>query len=124
MQAFPAKTRASHSVAHGVGLSVATAGVYTEFSLLAKDTYGNDETKSSEGNFSVAFRNAATGGVSAPAAIDDSLRGLYTVGYVPREAGIYSVDVKYNRMPIFGSPYTLLVRPGRADVTKFAPRVR
>lgn len=48
----------------------------------------------------------------------DSLTGLYLVSYVPRLAGTYSVSVLYNRLPIFGSPYTTVVRPGRAAASR------
>ena len=132
MQTMPAAARSSHSLAFGSGLSRAVAGRLNEFSILAKDTYGNAEHASAGGNFSVVLtyssRQDGVGSSSSPskqvgaaatlapikARIVDSLTGVYTASYVPKRAGTYSVDVSYNQLPIFGSPYTTVVVPGRA----------
>ena len=45
----------------------------------------------------------------------DSLTGMYVASYTPKKAGSYTVGVEYNQLPIFGSPYTAVVVPGRAD---------
>ena len=54
------------------------------------------------------------GGESFPAKVVDGLTGVYTASYVPKVAGSYAVAVLYNQLPIFGSPYTTVVSPGRA----------
>ena len=48
------------------------------------------------------------------ARVVDSLTGVYAVTFTPEVAGTYAVHVGYNRLPIFGSPYTSIVVPGRA----------
>jgi len=52
------------------------------------------------------------GGLSAPVAVRDQLDGMYAVEFEPRVAGIYSIDVLFNGLHIYGSPYTTLVQPG------------
>jgi hypothetical protein len=113
MQAMPAEARAVHSRAFGAGLAHTSAGNLTEFYISAKDTYGNEEHASVAGNFSVRMAGPPGAGHVA-ATVTDGLNGLYTATYTPRRAGSYSVEVLYNRLPIFGSPYTTIVHPGRA----------
>ena len=110
MQTFPSAARSSHSLAFGSGLSRATAGKLTEFHILAKDTYGNAEHASAGGNFSVVLHGAET----LKAKVTDSLTGVYVASYTPRKAGTYQVSVAYDQLPIFGSPYNVVVAPGRA----------
>ena len=110
MQALPAEARASHTLAFGDGLAATVAGTLTEFQIIAKDTYGNAERASAGGNFSVTLSGPET--ISAK--LVDSLSGTYVASYTPHRAGSYAVEVLYNQLPIFGSPYTTIVRPGRA----------
>ena len=42
----------------------------------------------------------------------DQLDGMYAVEFEPRVAGIYAIDVLFNGLHIYGSPYTTLVQPG------------
>ena len=110
MQAFPSVARASHTTAFGDGLSSTVAGTLTEFQILSKDTYGNAERASAGGNFSVTLRGPQT----IHAKVSDLLSGMYVASYTPLTAGQYAVEVLYDQIPIFGSPYTTIVRPGRA----------
>ena len=110
MQTFPAAARSVHSSAFGANLAKATAGRFTEFNILAKDTYGNAEHASAGGNFSVVLHGPAT----INAKVVDSLTGVYVASYTPKIAGSYTVSVDYNQLPIFGSPYTTVIVPGKA----------
>ena len=114
MQALPAETRASHSVAFGrnASLTHAVAGEQTEFYVLAKDTFGNQEHASAAGDFNVTLHGP--GGLRAPAAVRDQLDGMYAISYTPTVAGVYSIDVLFNQLHVYGSPYTTLVSPGKA----------
>ena len=115
MQTLPAPARSSHSLAFGSGLSRAVAGRLTEFSILAKDTYGNAEHASAGGNFSVTLTGPSKTRITAR--VVDSLTGVYTASYVPTLVGTYSTHVAYNQLPIFGSPYTTVVVPGKAHAS-------
>ena len=55
-----------------------------------------------------------TGPEELKAKVVDSLTGVYSATYTPHKAGTYSAAISYNGVPIFGSPYTTIVRPGRA----------
>ena len=65
---------------------------------------------SAGGNFSVVL----SGPEVLKAKVVDSLTGVYSATYTPHKAGTYSAAISYNGVPIFGSPYTTIVRPGRA----------
>ena len=112
MQALPSEARASHSVAFGRNgsLSLATAGKVNEFYVLAKDTYGNQLHASAAGNFSVVLHGP--GGLETPATVRDQLDGMYAVEFMPTASGVYSIDVLFNQLHVYGSPYTTLVQPG------------
>ena len=38
----------------------------------------------------------------------------YAVDFYPTASGVYSVDVLFNQLHVYGSPYTTLVKPGAA----------
>ena len=61
-------------------------------------------------NFSVVLRGPEV----LRARVVDSLTGVYVASFTPRRAGSYAVSVDYDGLPIFGSPYTAVVVPGKA----------
>ena len=121
MQSLPSEARASHSVAYGPRLAQTAAGNLTEFHILAKDGYGNAQHSSAKGNFSVIVEGPAG---LLPVRVHDGLSGLYTVSYSPKVAAGHSVSIFYNGLPIFGSPYSTIVRAGRSSAAHAEARCR
>ena len=125
LDAQPAATRASHSVAFGPQLTLSTAGNVSEFYILAKDTYGNEQHVSAGGNFSVLLRSAdAVAGEDVQAKVEDGKSGLYTARYNAHMSGAYSTEVSFNGYPVFGSPYITLIHPGKASAAHSKARAK
>ena len=92
----PAVTCASRSIATanspapGHSLELATAGVQAEFSITAKDLYGNLKTEGNE-RFLVRF----TGTETASGVVQDRQDGTYRVLYTLSKSGTYAASVVF-----------------------------
>ena len=89
--------------------SAITAGVSSQFSIFARDRYGNAKP----GNSSVAplFTTGAQSIVS------HSFGNAYSFVPAITASGAYSVFLKYDSVPIGNSPFTLSVLPGFVSAT-------
>jgi hypothetical protein len=90
----------------GEALSIATAGVQSEFTLQAKDAWGNTIT---EGGDQYLVHIASVGGSVLEGAVKDNTDGTYKVTYTPGTQGTYDVNVYLGSS---SKTTTLLVEPG------------
>jgi hypothetical protein len=90
----------------GNALSIATAGVKSEFTLQAKDAWGNTIT---EGGDQYLVHIASVGGSVLEGVVKDNTDGTYKVSYTPSTQGTYDVNVYLGSS---SKTTTLLVEPG------------
>ena len=113
----PAITCASRSIATpntpsaGHSLELATAGVQAEFTITAKDLYGNLKTDGKE-QFLVRF----TGSDSASGVIQDRADGSYRVLYTLTKSGTYDASIVFGATGIAGSPFRIRAQPARRNL--------
>jgi len=113
----PAVTCASLSIATpntaspGHSLELATAGIQAEFSITAKDLYGNLKTDGNE-----AFLVRFTGTESASGVVEDKHDGSYRVLYTLTKSGTYDCSVVFGATGIRGSPFRIATQPSRRNL--------
>jgi hypothetical protein len=95
----------------GVALSIATAGVESQFVLQAKDTWGNTITA---GGDQYLVHIASVGGSVLEGVVEDNGDGTYGVSYTPSVQGTYDVNVYLGSS---SKTSTLLVEPGSICAT-------
>ncbi|EKX37277.1 hypothetical protein GUITHDRAFT_78254, partial [Guillardia theta CCMP2712] len=93
-----------------VCLELATAGVQAEFSITAKDLYGNLKGQGGD-TFLVRF----TGVDSASGVVDDRQDGTYRVLYTLTQSGTYSCAVVFGAFGISASPFRITTQPARRN---------
>jgi len=111
---------ATKSVSTGNYLSLATAGGVAIFSISGRDSYQNDRTKNSDMPFTVSLYGSG-GSPTIQAVMTASTTAgsnLYTSKFTANVALSYDVFVKYANDNVFGSPYSLVVKPGTECATK------
>ena len=103
----------STTTASGSGLTLATAGVYSSFTITSRDAYGNprDSVQPFYPQLIGTQNSPLYGGFSAPLA---PLLGTSLASYVAFEAKQYQVFVQQAGGDIKGSPFALTVLPDRA----------
>lgn len=94
----------------GHGLSLATAGSLTTFTVLSRDKFGNALT-SGLLRFSAVLEGTRLIDVGEQGLLDKK-DGTYIVSYTPTVAGAYSIHLSRQLEYISGSPYALNVQPG------------
>ena len=113
----PAVTCATRSIATpnaaspGHSLELATAGVQAEFTITAKDLYGNLKTDGGE-RFMVRF----TGIDTASGVITDNQDGSYRVLYTLTKSGTYDASIVFGATGISGSPFRIHTQPARRNI--------
>jgi len=90
----------------GLALSIATAGVSSQFTLQTKDTWGNTITS---GGDQYLVHIASVGGSVLEGSVKDNTDGTYQVTYTPSMQGTYDVNVYLGSS---AKTTTLLVEPG------------
>uniref|UniRef100_A0A7S0EWB6 PA14 domain-containing protein n=1 Tax=Hanusia phi TaxID=3032 RepID=A0A7S0EWB6_9CRYP len=108
----PAVTCASESVAFAQGLTLATAGVGSSFTIRSKDAYENVREDTSA-SFTVSLHGSGGTPVYAGAVIANapSTLATYTGSFTLQNAKGYEVFVKHGNDNVKGSPFTLTVKP-------------
>ena len=97
--------------AAGHTLELATAGLQAEFTVTAKDLYGNLRCVGGE-----KFKVRLTGVDSLAGVVEDladSSPGAYRVIYTATKSGTYDVSVVYGASGVRFSPFRLTVQPAR-----------
>ena len=113
----PAVTCASRSIATpnsaapGHSLELSTSGVQADFTITAKDLYGNLKTNGNE-RFLVRF----TGTETASGVVEDRGDGTYRVLYTLTKSGTYACSVVYGATGIMGSPFRISNQPARRNL--------
>mmetsp|Transcript_34887 Transcript_34887/g.82189 ORF Transcript_34887/g.82189 Transcript_34887/m.82189 type:complete len:5981 (-) Transcript_34887:63-18005(-) len=95
----------------GEALTVASAGITSEFTIQSYDTWGN--IKTSGGDQYLAHISSVGGGVFE-GTVTDVTDGTYTVAYTPEQQGIYDMKVYLGSSD---KTTTLLVQPGLTCAT-------
>ncbi len=106
----PAAANWPQSIVNGAALTLATAGVQSQFTLRLKDMYANDRLLGGE-VISVHAAKATTPFTSFDAAVVDAGTGTYTVTYTPTDQGTYALRAA---MGASEKSWTLFVQPGKA----------
>lgn len=97
--------------AAGHSLELATAGLQSEFTITAKDLYGNLRCVGAE-----KFKVRLTGVDSLAGVVEDlsdSSPGAYRVLYTATKSGTYDVSVVFGASGVQASPFRLTVQPAR-----------
>lgn len=101
----------SNQAASGHSLELATAGLQAEFTITAKDLYGNLRNVGGE-KFKVRLS-----GVDSLAGVVEDLApaepGSYRVLYTATKSGTYDISVVFGASGISQSPFRLVVQPSR-----------
>lgn len=105
---------ASSSVT-GIALTLATAGVQSEFTITSTDRHGNLR---SEGGDQYLVHVASVAGSVFEGTVTDAADGTYTVKYTPSVQGTYDVKVYLGSSD---KTATLLVEPGAACASTSVP---
>ena len=119
---------ASKSIAFGNGLSIATSGVASTFSINSRDRYSNFKTGGSGGLWvaTLSLTAAAPGDTSSLAVEDvtgsgmDKGDGSFEILYTVTRAGEYSLSVQSSTsedLYLPGTPASVRIYPGRADAS-------
>ena len=87
----PAPTDFPKSIIYGEGLTVATAGVASEFKVQAKDTFRNLRMIGGD-NIQAQLSSVGTGAVVNPVVTDND-DGTYTGSFTPTTQGLYDLSV-------------------------------
>ncbi|EKX39869.1 hypothetical protein GUITHDRAFT_76077, partial [Guillardia theta CCMP2712] len=87
----------------GNSLELSTAGVQAEFSITAKDLYGNLRGIGGD-NFKVRL----TGVDSSAGIVQDFLNGTYRVTYTTTVSGTYDISVVFGASGIYQSPFRMV----------------
>jgi filamin len=87
------------------------AGEETTVAITLRDAYGNGLTGGGD-MVSVAVSGPNEG---TPVVVEDHADSTYRATYQPTRAGTDDIDIMVNGLPIGGSPFTGVVRPGPAS---------
>ena len=104
------QTKASQSVAEGKGLEEGIVDREAQFILATRNVEGR-QCYSERDNVTVEIRNERGRECATEVRINDNKDGLYQISYSPRDPGRYNVTVKVNGEHVFGSPFTVQVKP-------------
>eukprot|EP01104_Vermistella_antarctica_P019108 TRINITY_DN7334_c0_g1_i1.p1 TRINITY_DN7334_c0_g1~~TRINITY_DN7334_c0_g1_i1.p1 ORF type:complete len:582 (+),score=133.56 TRINITY_DN7334_c0_g1_i1:52-1746(+) len=102
----PDVTVAYNSTARGPGLQMGQVGCTSQFELIARDRFSNQQDHGGD-----PFMVAITGGSEPRCVMEDRGDGSYLVQYSPGWADVYQVQIFLNGEPIQGSPFVVQV-PG------------
>jgi filamin len=116
----PGEPSPAHCEASGPGISGASAGVPTEFTITAKDKNGKTIPKGGW-NFTSVFKGK---GGDVPVQIVDNGNGTYNASYTPKVAGDSELQVEVSTKangsgPIKNAPFRFKVKPGAPDFSNF-----
>jgi len=115
----PAVTCAAESTTYRPGLTLATAGVDSSFTIQSKDAYENVREDTSA-VFTLSVHGSGGTPVDAGAVVPDapSTKAQYTASFNLQNAKGYEVFVKHGNENVKGSPFSLVVKPAWACGTK------
>lgn len=100
---------ASKCTIEGEGLQRATVGQSGHFTLLCRDSAGDQMSQGGE-HVLVSIVHKDKKNCAVEATIIDNSNGSYSVSYTPEEPGVYSVWVCVKTQHIKGSPFVLTVK--------------
>ena len=111
----PAVTCAAESTTYRPGLTLATAGVSSSFTIQSKDAYENVREDTSSA-FTLSVHGSGGTPVYAGAVVPDapSTQARYTASFELTNAKGYEVFVKHGNENVKGSPFSLVVKPAGA----------
>lgn len=90
-----------------------TAGESTAVAITLRDSYGNGLT----GGGDVVSVSVGGANDRTPVIVEDKGDSTYRATYQPTVAGVDDIAIDVNGMPIGGSPFTSVVRPGASSPT-------
>ena len=121
----PAGTCAAKSIAigntasAGHSLELSTAGLQSEFTITAKDLYGNLRLQGGD-NFKVRLTGVdSTSGLVQD--MSDTNPGTYRVVYTSTKSGTYDISVVFGASGINQSPFRMVTQPARRHLGKSVP---
>eukprot|EP00698_Gefionella_okellyi_P016092 TRINITY_DN457_c0_g1_i1.p1 TRINITY_DN457_c0_g1~~TRINITY_DN457_c0_g1_i1.p1 ORF type:complete len:4209 (-),score=1181.95 TRINITY_DN457_c0_g1_i1:57-12683(-) len=103
----PADTHAPASTCVGDGLEAGRAGEPCQFTVVARDGFGNARTSGGD-----RVRAQLSGAAQKAAEVRDNNNGTYLVSFVPTSAGDYSVAVSVDGYDVCNSPFRVQIAPG------------
>ena len=111
----PAVTCAAESTTYRQGLTLATAGVGSSFTIQSKDAYENTREDTSA-SFTLSVHGSGGTPVYAGAVVPNapSTKATYTASFELTNAKGYEVFVKHGNENVKGSPFSLVVKPAGA----------
>ena len=114
----PAVTCSTQSTAYTVGLTLATAGTATSFTIQAKDAYENDREDSNAAFTVDLFGSGGSPIYNGQVATLTANAGTYVASYTAENAKNYDLFVKFGGENVKGSPFSNTVRPAAQCGTK------
>ena len=121
----PAGTCAAKSIAvpnqagAGHSLELSTAGLQAEFTITAKDLYGNIRGVGGD-NFKVRLTGVdSTSGLVQD--LSDTNPGTYRVVYTATKSGTYDISVVFGASGINQSPFRMVTQPARRHLGRSTP---
>jgi len=124
----PASTCAAKSIAvpnqagAGHSLELSTAGLQAEFTITAKDIYGNLRLGGGD-NFKVRLTgvDSTSGLVQDLATSSTSNPGAYRVVYTATKSGTYDISVVFGASGVNQSPFRMVCQPARRHLPRSVP---
>jgi len=121
----PAGTCAAKSIAvpnqagAGHSLELSTAGLQAEFTITAKDLYGNLRGVGGD-NFKVRLTGVdSTSGLVQD--MSETIPGTYRVVYTATKSGTYDISVVFGASGINQSPFRMVTQPARRHLARSVP---
>jgi len=114
----PAVTCATQSTAYKVGLTLATAGTATSFTIQAKDAYENAREDSNAAFTVDLFGSGGSPIYNGQVATATANSGTYVASYTAENAKNFDLFVKFGGENIKGSPFSNTVKPAAQCGTK------
>ena len=110
-------TDPSKSMAEGSGLKEAELGVETNFTVITRDSQGNQFYDEKDHVIVKMFTPEEENENKDIESIEYCKDGSYTVRYKPKTLGSHDVRIEVNGQPLTGSPWSIQVTPHRYKYT-------
>ena len=104
------QTKASQSVAEGMGLDEGFVNHIAQFNLITRDAE-RSQCYNEHDDVTVEIMDELGQECVAGVQINDNEDGLYQISYFPREIGKLKVTVKVDGEHVQNSPFTIIVKP-------------
>ena len=104
------QTKASQSVAEGMGLDEGFVNHIAQFNLITRDGE-RSQCYNEHDDVTVEIMDELGQECVAGVQINDNEDGLYQISYFPRDVGKFKVTVKVDGEHVQNSPFTIIVKP-------------